>query len=87
MNLKKVQLSEGKVSLTKKNSSWISLDVSWPNFRNFLKVIRLVNKFSETTQHPEPLDLCKQSYQDVLKGQCHKMVVEIRPWSGSLALN
>jgi hypothetical protein len=22
-----------------------------------------------------------------LKGQCHKMVVEVRPWSGSLALN
>jgi hypothetical protein len=24
---------------------------------------------------------------DTLKGQCHKMVVEVRPWSGSLALN
>jgi hypothetical protein len=23
----------------------------------------------------------------VLKGQCHEMVVEVRPWSGSLALN
>jgi hypothetical protein len=22
-----------------------------------------------------------------LKGQCHKMVVEVRPWSGRLALN
>jgi hypothetical protein len=22
-----------------------------------------------------------------LKGQCHEMVVEVRPWSGSLALN
>jgi hypothetical protein len=22
-----------------------------------------------------------------LKGQCHKMVVEVNPWSGSLALN
>jgi hypothetical protein len=24
---------------------------------------------------------------DSLKGQCHEMVVEVRPWSGSLALN
>jgi hypothetical protein len=23
----------------------------------------------------------------LLKGQCHEMVVEVRPWSGSLALN
>jgi hypothetical protein len=22
-----------------------------------------------------------------LKGQCHEMVVEVRPWSGSIALN
>jgi hypothetical protein len=22
-----------------------------------------------------------------LKGQCHEMVIEVRPWSGSLALN
>jgi hypothetical protein len=26
-------------------------------------------------------------YTCKLKGQCHEMVVEVRPWSGSLALN
>jgi hypothetical protein len=27
------------------------------------------------------------SLNQPLKGQCHEMLVEVRPWSGSLALN
>jgi hypothetical protein len=29
----------------------------------------------------------KNVQQQTLKGQCHEMVVEVRPWSGSLTLN
>jgi hypothetical protein len=27
------------------------------------------------------------SMNSILKGQCHEMVVEVRPWSGRLGLN
>jgi hypothetical protein len=30
---------------------------------------------------------CFLPFTFYLKGQCHEMVVEVRPWSGRLALN
>jgi hypothetical protein len=29
----------------------------------------------------------KKNFAFALKGQCHEMVVEVRPWSGRLGLN
>jgi hypothetical protein len=33
------------------------------------------------------LELASGTFSRTLKGQCHEMVVEVKPWSGRLALN
>jgi ABC-type multidrug transport system ATPase subunit len=33
------------------------------------------------------LSVGKKYFSKCLKGQCHEMVIEVRPWSGNLALN
>jgi hypothetical protein len=38
-------------------------------------------------QNSHKLIMVSYNFFRALKGQCHEMVVEVRPWSGSLALN
>jgi hypothetical protein len=50
-------------------------------------ICQLVNVDESTQGHSTIIFIFIQDLNGILKGQCHEMVVEVRPWSGSLALN
>jgi hypothetical protein len=53
--------------------------------RSLTNASQIINKYI-ITDKPN-LNNNKESLSRVLQGQCHEMVVEIRPWGGRLALN